>query len=83
MVHFIPPQQNILESIAKRECRVAAVEVLQLNCRQSKRIRISCCVEPVIIPGHLVRQVSMNIDRNRRVRPPVIEIESARRRKWV
>src|ERR1700733_1321429 len=69
--------------ISQRECGIAAVKVLQLDGRKSKRIRVSRLIEPVIIPSHLVGESSSDIDRNRRVWPLIVEIESAGRRERV
>src|ERR1700722_3782489 len=83
---FHPSQVSgicVLESVPKRECRVASVKILQPNRCQAEWARESRFVEPVIVPGHLVGDVLIDIDRNRSVGLLIIEIECAGRCKRI
>src|SRR5580658_2703758 len=63
--------------IPERKCGIAPVKILRLNRRESKRVRVSRLVEPIIIPRHFVGEPSSYIDCNRRVWTLVVEVERA------
>src|ERR1700683_2107697 len=80
---FHPSQGIVSEGIPERECGIAAVKICRLNRRKSKWVRVSHLGKPIIIPSPLVAESAINIDRNRRVRSLIVEIERARRRQWI